>query len=289
MTEVNHTEVQHIIRHNDGVAAWTAIATERSLSAFLLLVAVLMTGCAGRPGPGPGRVFDPVGDGFAYANETRWVYGVDPVSGRQVHVVRDPAPEHTLRCFPMARAARQFFRHARFEPDRSPIPPDELERRIRTVLRRPDRMASGDEPPVTIPGYAGLADLSRREAGRMQAAVGGAWRSYVQRGHWRMVFPFSRRHQRREADRMAARIAAGDPAVVHVVRFPDLTLNHALVVHAVDETPTGRSFQAYDPNLPGRPVELAFDAARGRFALPALPYFVGGEVSVYEVYRGPFR
>lgn len=250
----------------------------------------LVSGCAGRPGPGigPARRFDPVRDGFAYANETRWVYGVDPASGRQVHVVREPVPEYTLRCFPMARAARQFFRHARFEPSLPAPDPGELDRRIRAVLRRPDRRASGECHPVPFPGYADLDDLSRRESDRLQAAVGGAWRSYVQRGHWRMVLPFSRRHQHREADRMAGRIAAGDPAVVHVLRFPDLGLNHALVLYDAEEFPGGWRFRAYDPNLPGRPVDLVFEAQRGRFTLPSLPYFVGGDVSAYEVYRGPF-
>ena len=255
----------------------------------VLLGMFLLSGCAtARPGAS-GRPFDPRRDGFAYANETRWIYGVDPETGRPVHVVRDPVPDHTLRCFPMARAARQFHRHARFEPDLPPVSDRELRRRIDAILDRPDRRAVGDREPVGIPGFADLHDLSVGREALLQGAVGGAWRSYVQRGHWRMVFPFSRRHQRREAERIARRIRSGDPAVVHLVRFPDLSLNHAVVLHAVEDVGGSRVFLAYDPNLPGRELRLGFDGPAGRFSLPALPYFAGGPVSVYEVYRDPIH
>ena len=43
--------------------------------------------------------------------------------------------------------------------------------------------------------------------------------------------------------------------------------------------------EVYDPNEPGQPLTLVFDRATGRFTLPATPYFVGGRVDVYEVYR----
>ena len=114
---------------------------------------------------------------------------------------------------------------------------------------------------------------------------GGAWRSYVQRGHWRMVLPFGRAGQEREARRLAMEAERGAAPVVHVVTFPALTINHAVVVVEAREGGGKIRFGCYDPNEPETLLEMDFDLGRRSFVLPPTSYFVGGPVNVYEVYR----
>jgi hypothetical protein len=114
---------------------------------------------------------------------------------------------------------------------------------------------------------------------------GGAWRSYFQRGNWRMVFPFSRSMQEETAEQLAERLREGRLLVVHLVRFPQQTINHAMLLFDVSETEIAIAFQAYDPNQPGGAVPLTFDRASQTFSLPASNYFHGGRVDVYEIYR----
>ena len=227
---------------------------------------------------GPGFAFHR--DTFAFANETKWRYSVDPVTGRQMSTPRVPEPDYTLHCFAMVQAARQFWLRARFEPS-LPAPDEATCRRlIREVVSRksPTR--------VVIPGYAGLREFSTAWETQLKAECGGAWRSYFQRGNWRMVFPFSRTHQQAEAAWLASSLQRGMLPIVHVVRFPQLTINHTLLLLGAHETARTIEFSTYDPNVPERPVALTFDRATRTFTLPPLHYFAGGRVDVYEIYRG---
>jgi hypothetical protein len=119
----------------------------------------------------------------------------------------------------------------------------------------------------------------------LKALCGGAWQSYVLRSHWRMVFPISRRHQHRTAERLAAALGRGDTPIVHLVRFPQLTINHGLVVFSVTPTGGGLAFQAYDPNTPQRPATLGYEAGQRTFRLPPNTYWAGGRVEVIEIFR----
>jgi hypothetical protein len=119
----------------------------------------------------------------------------------------------------------------------------------------------------------------------LKAESGGAWQSYFQRGHWRMIFPFSRTHQENTARALVNSLKQNRPPVVHLVRFPQLSINHAVVLFDVAETETEIRFAAYDPNKPEKPTTLTYDRARRTFNLPANDYFIGGRVDVYEIYR----
>ena len=232
------------------------------------------------------RAFDFHRDTFAFANETRWSYAVDTVTGRQVATPRPCEPEYSLRCFVVVRAARQFWLHARFEPARPA--PDEATCRglIRAVVGRSAQTASGSGAKVVIPGYASLREFSVAREALLKAGCGGVWRSYFQRGNWRMVLPFPRALQASEAACLAAALRGGALPIVHVLRFPQLTINHTLLLLGALETPGAIEFRAYDPNLPEREVPLTFERATRTFTLPSLPYFAGGRVDVYEIYRG---
>ena len=233
-----------------------------------------------------GPAFDFHRDTFAFANETKWRYSVDPATGRQVSVPRESEPDYTLHCFVVVRAARQFWLHARFEPALSK--PDEMtcRRLIRAVVSRSAQTASAAAEKILIPGYGGLREFSQECETLLKAECGGAWRSYFQRGNWRMVFPFSRTHQQVEAAQLVSKLDRGELPVVHVLRFPQLTINHTLLLLGAQETGTAVEFRTYDPNVPEHDVMLTFDGATRTFTLPSLHYFAGGRVDAYEIYRG---
>lgn len=261
-----------------------ALGRAASAATLLWLVGLLFAGCASAPPARGLRPFEFARDTLAFTNETVWEYSVDPATGRQVHTKRPDAPTFSLRCFPMARVARQFHLHARFEPDRPRPDPAETSMRVGAVLARSPRTGSTPRDRIVLTGYTGLRDLSADRIGAMQEQVGGAWQSYMQRGHWRMVFPFSTAHQAGQAERFRCKIEAGEVPVAHVVTFPSLTINHAVLLHAVRTTGDGLEFDAYDPNSPGSPITLTFDRSTRRFLMPATRSFIGGPVDVYEVY-----
>jgi len=231
------------------------------------------------------RRFDFETDCFAFANELLWEYRPDPVSGRMEFRPRSPRPSFTHRCFVLVRAARQFFYHARFDPARPAAEPAVYRNLIRAVLSRNPRKPSPSGARLTIPGYAHLREFSGAHESPIKSACGGPWRSYVLRSHWRMVFPISRAHQAWAAQELAASLGRNVPALVHLVKFPSLTMNHGMLVFAVAEHGSSLAFSAYDPNDPALPARLTFDRAAGAFSLPSNRYWSGGTLNIIPIYR----
>jgi hypothetical protein len=223
-------------------------------------------------------------DTFAFANETVWEYDVDAASGRTAWRRREPVPAFSLRCGNMARAARQFHLHARFVPERPAPDRATLAGLVASVLARDPRAVSADPDPVVISGYASLRALSAAHEDLLKHALGGAWRSYVQRGNWRMIFPFPPDQQRGEAEGLLAALRRGEEPILHVVRFPALTLNHMVLLYGVEETPAEVRFLAYDPNDQSAPIVVRWDRAARTFVYPRTVYFSGGPVRGYAVY-----
>ena len=261
---------------------------------FLLPVAVslaalwvtLLTGCAtsqlaSTPNSRP-LVFQQ--DTLAYANQLVWEYYFN-ANGKWSSKPREPKPDYTHHCFVVALSARQFFQHARFDPAQPVADEARYRRLIRRVIARSPRCYSAEAGKVIIPGYANLREFSQAQEKLLEQECGGAWQSYFQRGHWRMVFPFSRAHQARTAHALVASLQLNRPPVVHVVRFPQLTINHSLLLFDATETDTAIEFAAYDPNKPEKPMKLTYDRARRTFSFPANDYFIGGRVDIYEIYR----
>ncbi|MCP5516294.1 MAG: hypothetical protein H7A45_03440 [Verrucomicrobiales bacterium] len=232
--------------------------------------------------------FDFARDTFAFRNELVWEYRVDDRAGRTVTVRAEPPPTYAHRCFVMVRSARQFWLHARFDPAAQPPDDSRAEALAREVVRRNPRAPGREDARVVIPGNAGLRDFSRAFEPALKRACGQAWESYFLRSHWRMVFPFSRTHQAREAVGLATALNAGRLPIVHVVRFPQLTINHGLLLFGAESTSDGVRFTAYDPNQPEASVSLRYDQAARTFHLPANHYWAGGRVDVFETYRGWF-
>jgi hypothetical protein len=143
-----------------------------------------------------------------------------------------------------------------------------------------------EEERVVIPGYANLHEFSAAHEALLKSECGGAWTSYFQCGNWRMIFPFTRRQQEKMALQLVESIHRRRPPVVHVADFPTLHMNHAVVLFDAREDDKEIEFFVYDPNDAMTPARLKFDRAKRRFYFPANFYFAGGEVDVYEIYRG---
>lgn len=252
---------------------------------LLAALLVALAGCASSSKHFFSRPFTFGEDTFAYANELVWEYEFDEATGKTSHRKRVPEPEYTHHCFVVARAAKQFFQNARFDPS---LPPAD-EKTYRTLVRRvvsvSPRKVLPEDHKVVIPGYANLFEFSKEQAKVLQEECGGAWRSYFQKGHWRMIFPLTRAHQDRMSRQLMDSLSRYRPAVVHVVRFPSLAINHSLVVFDAVESADQIVFLAYDPNHPRKPSPLTYDRATRRFELPRNPYFIGGRVDVYEIYH----
>lgn len=260
------------------------------LTAAALALGVAWVGCAG-PAPAvdsaPARRFDFAVDTIAYGNDLVWDYAPDGNGGLAGHG-RDVDPDYARYCFVVARTVAQFFAHARFAPDEPR--PDEatLRSRIREVVgSSPSRRRDAWER-VVIPGYASLRALSAEHEEILKAESGGWWQSYLQRGNWRMILPFPRWHQAREAERLVEALEAGEAPIVHLVRFPRISINHAVVLYDYEESAAGIRFLTYDPNQPDAPTTLRFDRAGRTFHFPRTHYFVGGRADVYRIYRGWF-
>jgi len=225
-------------------------------------------------------------DTFTFANELIWQYHFDPETEAMRISRCDPPPKYTHRCFVMVRSARQFYLHARFEADRA-MPEEAVYRQlIREVVARSPRKPCSDEEKIVIPGYDCLRAFSEARTTLLQAELGGRWQSYFVRSHWRMVAPMTRRQQEEMAAQLTEAVCLRPAPVVHLYRFPQLTINHGIILFAVTPTERDIQFDAYDPNIPDRPVKLFYDRAARTFNFPCAKYWPGGALNVFEKYIG---
>lgn len=254
---------------------------------LFLSAATLLHGCASTPSSAelPHRPFIFDQDTFSYANELVWEYRFDE-KGKWTSHPREPKPDYTHRCFVVARSAKQFFQSARFEAGRPKADTGTYRQLIQQVIAASPRQELSEGKKVVVPGYANLREFSEEHEALLKAECGGAWQSYFQRGHWRMIWPFTRRSQEKTARELVDLIKANGPPVVHLVCFPSLKINHAVLLFAAGEGDSTIEFSAYDPNAPDRPTTLTYDRATRTFRFPTNFYFSGGRVDVYEIYRG---
>jgi hypothetical protein len=145
---------------------------------------------------------------------------------------------------------------------------------------------SGEQ--IIIPGFVGLREFSRAQEKLLKVECGGAWRSYFVRSHWRMAFPFTRAHQTRTAWALAAALKQYHLPILHLVKFPAMSINHCIVLFGVTETGRGWEFESYDPNNSETSEKLTFDHASQTFFLSANSCWPGGELDVSHIYRSWF-
>jgi hypothetical protein len=223
-------------------------------------------------------------DTFAFPHELVWQYHFDPVTGAMTTFRSNPPPTYYHRCFVMVRSTRQFFYHARFAPDLPPVEPEVYRRIVREVVSRNPRRACAESERVVVPGYDGLRSFSRAHEPLLKAELGGPWQSYFLRSHWRMVFPVPRWHQKRMAQQLKRSLHERGVSLVHLFRFPRITINHGIVLYGLTESEQNMEFEAYDPNIPAHPVKLVYDRDQRKFSFPPSCYWGGGTLSVVEIF-----
>jgi hypothetical protein len=236
----------------------------------------------------PARSFQFERDTFAFANELIWVYRFDPVTGRMTTTRSEPPPTYSHRCFVVVRAARQFFYHAQFDPAAPSADAPTYSALIREVVRRNPRRASAPAERVVIPGYDGLRSFSRAHERLLKAECGSAWASYFLRSHWRMVFPVRRAQQERTARQLQRALRERVAPIVHLFRFPRITINHGTILFGAAESDGEIRFEAYDPNIPEHPVSLRYNRTTRTFHFPRASYWPGGPLQVIEIFCGWF-
>ena len=223
-------------------------------------------------------------DTFAFAHELLWKYHFDSVTGAMTTCKTNPPPTYCSHCFVLIRATRQFFYHARFEPALSPVDASVYLNLIRKIVARSPRRVCAESDRIVIPGYVGLRSFSQTHELLLKSECGTAWESYFLRSHWRMVFPTLGRHQEGIAQKVKRSLGKRQVSLVHLFRFPCITINHGIAVYGFTESEDTIEFAAYDPNIPAHPVKLIFDQHRRAFTFAPNSYWGGGVLSVIEIY-----
>jgi hypothetical protein len=171
----------------------------------VVTAAALLTGCTCPRGAD--RRFDLQHDSFSFANELHWEYELTD-SGEVITHKSDPAPEFSLRCFPMVRVAREFFYHAEFQPDAAKVTEEQYREIVETIMHRNSRCPARPEERIVVPGFHDLRDFSAAHADLLKSECGGAAQSFLQRGNWRMVFPVTKSGQKKCAEQLLAEVSA---------------------------------------------------------------------------------
>jgi len=234
------------------------------------------------------RRFEFERDSFAFPNELVWEYQTDPATGKWTLGPRDPKPQYAHRCFALARVARQFYYHARFAADQPAESDGVCHQLIRSVMAGHPRTPSQPGKHLIIPGFEGLREFSRAQETLFKIECGGAWRSYFLRSHWRMAVPFTRAHQTRTAGELAVALRQNRLPILHLVKFPAMTINHCIVLFSATETARGWEFESYDPNNADESERLTFDRATQTFYLEPNACWPGGPLNVSHICRSWF-
>ena len=103
-----------------------------------------------------------------------------------------------------------------------------------------------------------------------------------------MPFPFPRWHQVRTARSLVATLRQNRLPILHLVKFPAMTINHCIVLFSATETGRGWEFQSYDPNNAEAAEQLTFDRAAQTFFLAPNACWPGGALNVSHIYRSWF-
>jgi hypothetical protein len=245
---------------------------------FAMMFAALLAGCAtsAQRVPVAKRPFSFQADTFAYSNQLVWEYSFD-TNGQQSAHERVPKPDYALHCFPMTRAAERFFFNAQFDPGQPETDDETYTKLIHAALK--------GQPGQIIPGFANLREFSRAHEALLKQECGGVWRSYLQRGNWRLVFPLTRANQAKTAAQLAREVVEHRLPIIHLARFPQQTINHAVLIYDAVESPEEVRFSVYDPNITSGPMTLTYKRADRTFYWPRSHYFGGGRVDVYQIYH----
>jgi hypothetical protein len=250
----------------------------RVLSILLLLLAATLTHA---------REFDPARDGFAFANETLFAYGIDETGHLHMGAKAQP-PAFAHRCLCMVRGAMQFWKFARFDPRQPKLSAEEYRRRVRQIFRV-SAWRSPFDPKMrfVIPGYADLWHFSKAHQRMIQEEIGNWLPTYLRVGNWRMPWPAFLLFQGPTA-RKIERNLPQNPQAIFLAKWP--SMNHVVLAYASERTKDGRiRFRVYDPNYPGKTARLDYVPERGLFDFERRFYWPGGEVRAFRIYLSPLH
>ena len=232
----------------------------------------------------PVRRFQFERDTFAFHHELVWKYHFDPVTGAMTTYKSDPPPTYYHRCFVLVRATRLFFDYARFAPELPSTDPEMYRKLVREIISRNPRRPCAEGEQVVIPGFDSLRSFSQAHEAVLKAECGAAWESYFLRSHWRMIFRVYGRFQERMAEKLKRSLAKRGISLVHLFRFPRITINHGIVLYRFADSADTIEFEAYDPNIPEHPVTLVYEKKRRVFTFAPNIYWGGGVLSVMEIF-----
>jgi hypothetical protein len=248
-------------------------------NALLLLGALLLTGaCASTPvaslptsaGP-PAFAFGP--DSYAFRNEIR---------------ERHPGESgmYANYCFVLARGLRQFFQHARFDPEAPRVSHAEYVVRVRAIATRPPwEPALPPSGRVVIPGYPHLRAFSAAEEAAVKEGLGGPVGTWFHWTNWRVTRPVSKAHQAEVADEVARELAAGRLVQLLVTNWPIVELNHTVVAYGFDDRADRIDFKIWDPNETESPGIVTFDRLAQRFWATDVYATRPGPIRVFRMYH----
>ena len=223
-------------------------------------------------------------DTFAFPHELVWKYHFDPATGAMTTYRADPPPAYYHRCFVLVRATRLFFDYAKFAPEQLPADEGMYRQIIRRIIGSNPRKPCAESDKIMVPGFEGLRSFSRAHEALLIAECGAAWESYFLRSHWRMIFRVSGRFQESMAEKLKRSVQKRGLALVHLFRFPRITINHGIVLFRFAEDDKQIQFEAYDPNLPEHPVQLLYEKQRRGFTFAPNIYWGGGALSAMEIF-----
>jgi hypothetical protein len=184
----------------------------------------------------------------------------------------------------LVRATRLFFDYARFAPELPPVDAEACRKLIREIVSRNPRRTCAESERIVIPGYDGLRSFSQAHEALLKAECGAAWESYFVRSHWRMIFRVSGRFQEKMAEKLKRSLRQRGVSLVHLFRFPRITINHGIVLYGFTESAQAIEFEAYDPNIPEHSVKLIYERQRRVFTFAPNIYWGGGVLKVTEIF-----
>jgi hypothetical protein len=232
-------------------------------------------------------------DTFAFANQTVFIYPHGYAEQRPQTQRGEQHQAFTLRCFAMCRSLEQFRKFARFDPTLPPPDDATLAKLVRRISRHAVwRRALPPERRVVIPGYANLHALSAARPQVVQESIGGGWAVYIRPGNYRMFFYPGNgpRQQGHTQQRLEDALARNALFIAYLTTFPKLSINHSVVIYGRRpatraETAAGMlHYLVYDPNHPDRPRDMTYNTRQRTFSYQKDWDFVGGNVTVLQVY-----
>jgi hypothetical protein len=265
---------------------------------FVLLSGVLLlaTACATTTvGPGGPATQDPqthIAVARPFAGPPSFSFGADTFSFRnEIRERRPDAPDdlYANYCFVLARGLRQFFQHARFDPEAPRVSRAEYAARVRAIAARaPWLPALPEGERVVIPGYAHLRAFSAAEEAAVKEGLGGPVGTWLHWTNWRVTMPVTMGHQAQVADEIARELDTGRLVQLLVTNWPIPELNHTVVAYRGADRADRIDFTVWDPNEPGAPGTVTFDRLAQRFWATDVYATRPGPIRVFRMYVSPW-